>query len=186
MVKRLNDSIERPTTWNRVDRIGMLAISTSIEFGLMMAVVILASFFAMLISQSTLLQTGASLLAGIFLAAVFGYFFNGGPAMHLSGVALRRNRDKGPASRFRSMCRSLVAWFPWVVLISSLIFLIFYQLNNDPEVTNLTLENSDITLPVLLIALIPGLLVMLGILAAILNPSRGVPDYLVGTRLMRK
>ena len=186
MVNRLNDSIERPTTWNWVDRIGMLAISTSLEFGLLMTVVFVASFFVMLASQSTMLQTVASSLAGIFLVASYGYFFNGGPAMHLSGIALRRHRDKAPASRFRSMIRSLVAWSPWVVLISSLIFLMFYQLNNDPEVTNITRKSSDISLPVLLISLFPAMLVMAGILVAVLNPSRGLPDYLVGTRMMRK
>ncbi len=186
MVNRLNDSIERPTTWNWVDRIGMLAISTSLEFGLLMTVVFVASFFVMLVSQSTMLQTVVSSLAGLCLVATYGYFFNGGPAMHLSGIALRRSRDKAPASRFRSMCRSLVAWFPWVVLISMLIFLMFYQLNNDPEVINITAENSDITLPILLISLFPLLLVMVGILFAVLSPSRGLPDYLVGTRMMRK
>lgn len=186
LVGRLNQSIEKPTSWNWIDRIGMFAISLGLEFAVLTAVIFLTSFLVMSISGGTLLQTAIPSVAGLLVVAGYGYFFNGGPVMQLVGLSLRRNRDRTQASRLRSMCRSLVAWSPWVLLMSALIFVMFNQLNNDPKTLNVTPENSDITVPVLLFSLVPTTLIIAGCAMAIFNPPRGLPDFLVGTRLMRK
>ena len=185
LVTRLSDSQERPSTWNPVDRLGMMAISVGVELSLISAVIFIASYLVMLLDQSSLLQTLLSTAAGLVVVAASGYFLNGGLATHLSGVAVRRSRDKNQASRLKTMWRNIIAWSPWVVLMSLLMFLIFYQLHYDPEVTNVNSGNSDIVVPLILLSLIPCFFIAIGTILAIFNPRRGLQDFLVGTRLMR-
>ncbi len=183
---RLNETAERPSTWNWVDRIGMLAISTGLEFSLITAFVFASGFLVMQFNQNAIMQTIVLSLVGLILVAFCGFIFCGGPAMHLSGISLRRNRDRIPASRIRSMIRSVIAWFPWLLLISISVFVAFYQLNTDPSAVKITLENSTVAGAATLACIVPALLIMVGMLVAIINPPRGLPDYLAGTRLMRK
>ncbi len=185
-VTRLNELIELPSTWNSLDRTGLLAISCGLELPLLTAAVFVTSFFLMMTGLSTTAQATLAAVAGLGTAAAFGFFFNGGPAMHLSSVSLRRNATKEVASRFRSVFRSLLAWLPWIALLTAFVVLIFHQSKTDPEVLHVTPDHSPVFGYILLFSLLPFGLIMLGVMVALLYPPRGLPDFLAGTRLMRK
>ncbi len=185
LVGELNETIEKQSSWNWIDRAGMLAISFGIEFSFMSSLVFIGSF---LLSGLPLLpQTALTATIGFLIVGGYGFFADGGPAMRLTNVSLRNQRDKKPAARWLATLRSLIAWSPWVALMTGLMYLIYFNFaSNDGKPVDL--DSID---PAVVIGLLAGfsfvsLVAFGGMLLAVLNPSRGIPDFLLGTRLMRK
>ena len=182
----LNEFSEKPTTWNVLDRIGMLAISLGLEFSPISAVMFTAGVLMLPMELDAPLMVLLLALSGMIVAVVYGLFFRGGPAMRLTGVELRRSKTGGPANKLQAAIRSIVAWLPWIFILALILYPVVHKLQEDPTVSNISLENSDLLGPALLISLIPLAIGLFGMLAAALNPPRGIPDWVVGTRLMRK
>ncbi len=182
---QLADMAELPSTWKWDDRIGMLAISLGIEQSFISAALFICGFVAVVLNFSTGMASAISVAGGFLVAAAFGFLFFGGPAIHLSGISVRRNRDLRPASRRRCCLRSVIAWAPWISFLSLFIYLLFHQINTDPSNLQNPLENSPLFLMFLLMSLILGAIILFGVLVAVVYPPRSVPDFLADTRLMR-
>ena len=181
LVTELNETIERQSSWNWIDRAGMLGISFGIEFSILSSAIFIVGF---VFSGLPLIpQAIIAMLFGLVAAAASGYFFNGGPAMQLTGVLLRNNADKQPASKIRAMVRSVIAWLPWVWLVTLFLVLTYAIKNSGEDV----IEKEPLKyLPFILSGFFVALLGFVSCFCAVINPARGLPDLIVRTRLMRK
>lgn len=187
LVTRMNEMVEKPSSWNSVDRIGMTAISLGCEYSIIMSSVLLASFLAILTNIPPVYQSAITFAGGCLVVGLMAYFFQGGPALRLCGVSVRRNKDKSPASRIRATLRAIIGWMPWILMLAALMFIIFQLKETNVEVdSNIKMSDQDFGIPVAITASAAFLVAGLGTLVAILNPARGLQDMLTGTRLMRK
>jgi hypothetical protein len=184
--KQLAEMAERPSSWRWDDRLGMFAMSMSIELSVFSVTMIV---FGLLALTLQLEMFGAFLLlflCGAVVVGLAGYAFHGGIAAYLSGVSVRLNRDRTAASRFTCGLRSIIAWTPWITLISIGISFLLNQIQIDPLSLEHGIEDAPL-FPAVVVGIMASFSVMaVGILAAILFPPRGIPDFLCGTRLMRK
>ena len=106
--------------------------------------------------------------------------------MQISGVELRKKSDKGPATKLQMVLRSLFAWLPWVFATTIILYPVVMKFKEDPKVTQVNFDNSDLLGAAILLSLVPIGIGLLGALAAAWNPPRGIPDWITSTRLMRK
>ena len=152
-----------------------------------MSSVLLASFLAILTNIPPVYQSAITFAGGCLVVGLMAYFFQGGPALRLCGVSVRRNKDKSPASRIRATLRAIIGWMPWILMLAALMFIIFQLKETNVEVdSNIKMSDQDFGIPVAITASAAFLVAGLGTLVAILNPARGLQDMLTGTRLMRK
>jgi hypothetical protein len=128
---------------------------------------------------------------GSVLAIVMGAALGGGPVFHITGVLVRRNRTLEPASPLRCAVRNWITWLPFILAIACLaVFLEFVIKPDMMTVEQPRFEFSGLNDPwvigALLLALPTMMIMTLAPIYAILRPSRGIPDVLAGTRLIRK
>jgi hypothetical protein len=183
---QLTEMADRPSSWRWDDRLGMIAMSISIELSVFSVTMIV---FGLLALTLQLEMFGAFLLlffCGAVVAGLAGYVFHGGIAAYLSGVSIRLNGDRTAASRIKCGLRSIMAWIPWITLTSAGISFLLNQIQNDPLSLEHGIENAPLFPAVVGGILVSFSVMAVGILAAILFPPRGIPDFLCGTRLMRK
>ena len=187
LVNRLNDMMEHPSSWNLVDRMGMLAISVGMEYALVVSSVFLAGFLLAQTNLTTITQYGLNLAAGCAAIGIMAFATHGGLAIRLSGVSVRRSRDKSEASRLRSALRAIIGWLPWTALLAMTMYVIFHAQQQPADSTfemDMSIKPID---PVYGLSVFACFVVFgLGLLVTIFNPPRGLQDFAAGTRLMRK
>lgn len=181
LVGQLNETVEKQASWNRIDRAGMMAISLAIELSILSSTIFVAGFLGSWLPP--IWQTLIAALASLGVMAALAWFMDGGLAMRLTGVSLRDVHDKTPASRLRLTVRSIIAWLPWAIQMSLLLMAMFAVKETDQEF--FAQDMSNFLVPIFA-AMIASLIGIAGACFAVINPRRGIPDFLVGTQLMRK
>ena len=130
-----------------------------------------------------LAQATIASIAGLGGVCALAWFMDGGVAMRLSGVSVRNISDKKPASRLRLLARTLIAWLPWAIQMSLLLMAMFAITESGKEF----LEQDMLMFLVPIFVATAASLIGIGCaFLAVINPRRGIPDFLVGTQLMRK
>lgn len=191
--KRLGDLGDQLSDWRWDDRLGVLAISIGIEYATASSIAIsIALAVAYLFEIGVVPIAGLMLGIGSLAAILLGAVFSGGPIFRLTGVLVRRNRTLEPASRFRCAFRNWITWLPFVLCMACLASM--FELIFTPELIanpKSNIELSDTKDPVLAGSLLLASLVLimftiLGAIYSIIMPSRGLPDLIARTRLIRK
>jgi hypothetical protein len=183
---RLTEAIERPSSWNMVDRVGLLAVAMCLELPIIVSSVFISGFALIWLKSNAVNPAAMAGIVGCLLAAILGWIGPGGPALQLNGTSLRRHRDKKQASCFRGSIRGLLTWSPWIAAATIGLAAIQEKLLNNPTVLQVNFNNSAVLNQSLPWLLLIGFLILAGLAVAVINPHRGLPDYLTGTRLMRK
>ena len=183
LVSKLNESIDQRTTWNWIDRAGMSAITFGVEFSFLFFLVF--SFSFLVGSFGFPIQICLTVVSAYAIVGAYGFFFNGGPAMRLSNVLLCSHASKKRVSAMMASVRNAIAWTP-TILILGMGFAMIYGGQKEATLIGVDFTDSSThTWGWLLLFLM--LLAVFGFMFfAILNPRRGVPEYVTGTRLMRK
>jgi len=174
MLREMGDSDSRGMTWD--ERFGLLAISATLEWAflnLAATISLMALFIATTLSPD---QLAFSILPLLFaMPLVSGYFFHGGAVFAFAGVSLRRLNGE-PASRTRSVFRTVLAWTPACLSSAALAALLTISVVKAP-----TEPENWVILIIAWIAL--GLLHLVGAAYAVLSPKRNLPDFVTGTYL---
>ena len=173
-LREMGDSDSRGMTWD--ERFGLLAISATLEWAflnLAATISLMALFIATTLSPD---QLAFSILPLLFaMPLVSGYFFHGGAVFAFAGVRLRRLNGE-PASRTRSVFRTVLAWTPACLSSAALAALLTISVVKAP-----TEPENWVILIIAWIAL--GLLHLVGAAYAVLSPKRNLPDFVTGTYL---
>jgi hypothetical protein len=121
-------------------------------------------------------------LVGGLATFMFGYCFNGGIALRISEVAVLRQKNLRPASKWQCGARNAFACLPFVLFASwgTLLITSASTFEMEPQI-----KVGLMLLGQLLILLLCGC-IGLNILLSLLNPARNMIDYLTGTRLSRQ
>ena len=190
--KRLGELADQPSAWSWDDRVGVIAISTGLEYGtassLGTTLAIAVAYFA----DFTLPQIGMlTFLIGSLIVFLTGGIFRGGPIFQLTGVMVRRNKTLEPATWIRCAIRNWVAWIPFILFITWIAIIAEFFI--DPRFmtgSQTSFDMNELRDPWLigstLMMLPAGLAMVLGPVYSILKPSRGIQDVIAGTRLIRK
>lgn len=191
--KRLGDLADHPSAWRWDDRLGVLAISTGTEYATAFSVGPTIAFLVAYFFDIGAVSIAALMLAiGSAVAIMLGAIFSGGPIFRLTGVLVRRNKTLEPASRLRCAFRNWVTWLPPILFMTCLA--VVFELLMTPALIasqKRNFELNDIQEPVLIGCLILAclmlvLLTVIGAIYSIIMPSRGLPDLIARTRLIRK
>ena len=131
---------------------------------------------------------------GLIVPTILGYLFRGGPVFHWMGVQVC-NAKGLPASKLVCAIRAAISWLPLVSLIGFMYFSMLiqeYQNNaaKHVEQTNSlvahTMENPQLIGIISLAVLLFFGASIVGLLVAILSPTRGLVDWALRTRLLPK
>ncbi len=186
---------DRPSHWQWDDRLGLLAVSFGSELPIYATTVFVGGFLLIGLLAGSPQQMGPALLClGSAVAFLSGYLFDGGLAMRFSGIQVCRKGVRYAASKLRCGIRSVFVWLPFVAFVVALVLLIQLEFMKQGERTdglNIHLSTAgngtSMQSVYVLLCLIPcGLLIVIGIVWALLRPSRAIPDLLAGTELIRK
>ncbi len=177
----LRESSDMPSKWTWDDRAAVMASTLGIELVAMytssvIASILLAWLIPAFLVKGLILVTFLTFGAFIWLA----YHFQGGPVYHITDVELR-TRDMKRASRLRCAIRSAIVWLPIAVVCFALVLQI--RISTQPS-----LDPPSIVFMVGLglSAIVASTAVLVGALFALVNPMRGIQDFIVGTVLVRK
>ena len=97
----MNGMAEKVVSWTRIDRIGMLAMTLGFEFSVYNALLFSFVYIDMLLDLNEVVATVVSLATCMGIAYGFGHFLNGGIAIRLLNLSLRKFKD--------SSCRAAMA-----------------------------------------------------------------------------
>lgn len=186
VIEEMNSMAERIVSWTRIDRIGMLAMTFGFEFGVYNALMFAFAYLLMLFDFSVLTSTIVSLLGCVLLTFGAGYISNGGIAIRLMNMALRRFKDSAAAPQWQCGLRNMTAWLPWSFAFGCLLLILFHQSHKDPSVMTINASTSQVAFASLLFSLIPTAIGLAGIIFALYDVRRGLPDRITGTVLMRR
>ena len=178
----LSESADRPANWNWDDRLGVLAVAGGIEVASIFLLVNVVGMACFTIAFHWLSLLVVPMLIGGLATFMFGYCFNGGLALRLSEVAVLRQKDLQPASKWRCGARNALACLPFVLFASwgAMIITSMSTFEIEPRI-----KVGLMLLGNLLILLLCGC-IGLNIIISLLNPARNMIDYLAGTRLSRQ
>ena len=181
---------EKPSTWNWDDRVGMFAVTIGLELSIISAFIFVSGFLGVALRLPAWLSAVFGTVGGLGLAGALSYLLTGGLAVRASGVAVCRNKDFRPASRFRCAIRGTVAWLPWTLMMASFVYLFAVGAASEQiEIVNnsarIDADNSVIPYA-LLLALLMFVVACFGTVWAVFNPARNGQDVVAGTRLLRK
>ncbi len=191
-LKRISQQLDamedRPSVWRWDDRLGVAAATYGVEYSTLFSLTLIGSLIASFLPEFGGMSLGVatfSILSVLILLA--GYLFRGGPAFRFTGVSVRNNRTKAPASAIRCAVRNWVSWLPAVALLTTLALLTDIGVKMNQQASqSLETELSPLLIG-LLLSLFPLLFVIVGGFAfSIFRPSRGLADLICGTRLIRK
>lgn len=190
--QRLGELADQPSAWRWDDRLGVLAISAGVEYAAASSIGPTMGLIVAYCWDFSMPMVGLLMFViGSVLAIVMGAALGGGPVFHITGVLVRRNRTLEPASPLRCAVRNWITWLPFILAIACLaVFLEFVIKPDMMTVEQPRFEFSGLNDPwvigALLLALPTMMIMTLAPIYAILRPSRGIPDVLAGTRLIRK
>ncbi|MEM7455484.1 MAG: protein kinase [Planctomycetota bacterium] len=183
--RHLAQLADRPSSWSWDDRLGLLSIALGIELPLFMFFVSLSGFLLRSrFTESPITLALTVLFSGLAIAFAGGWIVKGSIATRFSDVMLRNRRGLKPASGFQCGLRAVVTWLPFLLIMVSMFCSMQMQ---DSQMTETV---GGIPGPLLaafmMMAILPlMLLIAFGALWALLNPSRGLPDLISFTRIVR-
>ncbi len=197
--RQLAEFADRPSNWKWDDRLGLLAVAFGSELPIYIASVFLVGFLVTRFSEPSPLWFGTGVAAAVAaLAFGLGFIFNGGPAIRLSGIQVCRPKSQVPASKIRGGMRNLIVWLPFISLFVMLLVLMQVSIMNIEPGDSVVVQNNNVSisrsgpaevglLVTLLLCSLPViLLILIGVIWTLIRPSRGLPDLVVGTELIRK
>ncbi|MFK7767866.1 MAG: protein kinase [Mariniblastus sp.] len=185
---RLGDLADEPSAWRWDDRLGVLAISSGLEFS---AVLCFGMFLGLacnyLFEMSSTFAAITIFITGSVASILLGIAFGGGPVFRLSGVMLRKNKTLEPASNIRSGFRTWISWFP-LILTTSAVTISFQQILLETKTTTIESPETDPAFVIISSLLFFGVVTVIFFAAiySVWRPSRGLADLISGTRLIRK
>ena len=179
-------------SWGWDDRLGVLAVSSSIEglFAYILSTILAFGIWS-LVEFEVVPLVSSLLLAMLFftclqaVAVVSGYVFNGGLSFWIANVEVRRS-DGRSASKWRMAIRNFVAWTP------GFLFLAFSASSIADSEARFEMANRMATQqPGFWITTnsFPGITSLLGLVVvacaiyAIARPTQGVQDLICQTRI---
>lgn len=175
-------------TWD--SRMGVLGVSIGVEgliYGLLATTIFMLFLFWVPVSATWSFL--AALICSSAVPAILGYAVRG-PVFRFMGIDLL-NLNGRLASRWRCAFRNLVAWFPFMLLCGCLVAIsgvaIAQMRGYDPpegSFYDTMLKNPKLMWGIVAAFLISAFSVAAGIVVAILNPKRGIPELLTATKLM--
>ena len=186
IVEQMNAMAEKIVSWTRIDRIGMLAMTFGFEFGVYNSLMFAIAYAFMLFNFSVTTSTAISLFASMLLTFGFGYFFHGGIAIRLMNMALRTFKGSVAAPQWQCGLRNMVAWLPWSFAFGSLLLILFHQSHEEPTLLQIDVSTSQVAVASIMFSLLPTAIALGGIIFAIYDVRRGIPDRIAGTVMMRR
>lgn len=174
-------------------RVGILGITVGFEF---MLYTIVSSFLYLLAFYLIPLPTPSRYFIGLALSLIIpvamGVIFSGGAIFHFMEVTVTSR--KGQRIGFlKQMSRSFLSWLPAMAGVGAWLVCIVAgngQMNGiEPEPGSLTAdfrEHLYIPVSAFLIILVTFFIQLVGVLIVLISPTRGLQDYLNGTRLLPK
>jgi uncharacterized RDD family membrane protein YckC len=186
--QRLGELADKPSAWRWDDRLGVLAVSSGIEFSTGISVLVIAALIGAFVFEMAWLPIALLTSCGASLAAlILGAVFGGGPVFRISGVLVRKNKTLEPASPFRCAVRNWFAWLPLIAMGTCLAVVIQQQLLLESQTQSNAMIDDKTVIIVCMLAFLPLMLVvMFGAIYSLLRPFRGLADVISGTRLIRK
>jgi hypothetical protein len=174
-------------------RVGILGITVGIEYLLytmISAFMYLLAFFVIPVPNPSRYFVGLAL--SLIAPVILGVIFRGGITFHFMGISISNNKGKR-VGYFRLITRSFLSWLPAVAATGAWMICIIggnVRMNaEEPEVGSLAADfvaNPMIALYALLIIAACILSQAAGVLISLVSPTRGLQDYLIGTRLLPK
>jgi len=175
-------------------RVGVLGITVGFEyllFTIVAAFLYLLAYFVIPIPNPS--RFFAGLILGLILPVALGVIFHGGFIFHLMGISVTNRRGK-QVGYFKLFVRSFLAWLPVIAATGTWMILIVgsehvYTPDIEPEPGSLAADmkaNPMIMFHATAISLFSFMAIAAGIFVSLISPTRGLQDYLVGTRLTPK
>ncbi|HMO15366.1 MAG TPA: protein kinase [Pirellulaceae bacterium] len=182
---------QRPfaTKWKSDDRLGSLAISAGLELSLLQIipfglVTVLSRFFPLSFSGFFVITTGAV----VCLTFAAGYWLRGGLVFSLLKIIVYNPRREQIASRLHCGIRNVVTW-SLVSFSYGLIAAWLATVNSRmtwSESTWVTKSSTFVDVIVPNLWSWPLMLFNLAAIFALINPSRGIQDFICRTKLIPK
>ncbi len=171
-------------------RLGVLGVSIGVEgliYGLLTTTIFMLFLFWVPVSATWSFL--AALICSSAIPAIMGCAVRS-PVFRFMGIDLV-NLNNRLASRWRCGFRNMVAWFPFMLLCGCLVAIsgvaIAQMRGYDPpegSFYDTMLKNPKLMWGIFAAFLISAAALAAGIVAAVLNPKRGIPEILTGTKLM--
>ena len=189
-ISDLNQFADRASTWNWDDRLGVLAITSGFELGLMSALICFSGLACIALNFQFLAIFLTTATTGSLAAYLLGYYFRGGPAFQIADVAVLRSQTFQAASRTRSAIRNWLAWLP-LILAGSVFFFWTLEMMEQTFADSQGMQRDPSDSAPFAILLLASFAMLsfttaLNLLVDLLSPARGITDFLTGTRLARK
>lgn len=177
----LRQSSDMPSKWTWDDRAAVLASTIGIELSAMYTASVIASILLAWLSPGFLVK--GLIVVGLAVMGAYiwlAYRFQGGPVFRLADVELR-TKDMKKASRIRCAIRAAIVWTPIAIICFALALQI--RLSTQPS-----LEPPSVAFMLTLgfTSILATALVGINGFLAVVNPMRGIQDFVVGTVLVRK
>ena len=80
----------------------------------------------------------------------------------------------------------MVAWLPWSFAFGSLLLILFHQSHEEPTLLQIDVSTSQVAVASIMFSLLPTAIALGGIIFAIYDVRRGIPDRIAGTVMMRR
>ncbi len=184
-VDRLRQAVKTPSRLRWDDRLGLLSISMFAELSLYVTAISLIATMPMLLPEGIsliwTLGVPATVLASVPI--FLGAYLNGGPVFRFARVRVLRQKDGRPAGRWRCAWRSFLAWFPFMAVMTVLIYvgLVMGNVTIDSDTSQ---EMAILALTIIAAVGLILLLFVVGLIVALISPRRGIQDLLAGTLLV--
>ncbi|MFK7817570.1 MAG: RDD family protein, partial [Planctomycetaceae bacterium] len=172
-IEQLSQLGHRPgrMTWD--ERLGAIAISFGIELTFVQTMSLVMAIVIHMLQPQVLIAVAIA----VALPLIVGFAFRGGPVFRLAGLEVRRHGR--PASAVRCAIRNLVAWVPITVGSALLMWFVGEMFHAEGQQTSAGTRAAFFG-----ITLVGMTIGLLGAVAAVLMPRRGVQDIVAGTELV--
>ncbi len=174
-------------------RVGILGITVGIEYllySIISSFIYLLAFFVIPVPNPSRYFIGLAL--GLIAPVFMGVIFHGGITFHFMGISVSNNKGK-QVGYLKLITRSFLSWLPVVAATGAWMICIIggnAQMGVvEPEVGSMAADfqaNPMIALYALVIILLCLMSQAAGVLISLISPTRGLQDYLIGTRLLPK
>jgi uncharacterized RDD family membrane protein YckC len=175
-------------------RVGVLGITVGFEYllySIISGLLFLLAYFVIPVPNPSRFFLG--LLMGLVTPVALGVIFHGGIIFHLMGISVTNQKGK-QVGVLKLVARSFLSWLPVVAATGAFMILTIGSENVhspdiEPELGSLAADikaNPMIVIYSLLIAITSAFAICAGILISLFSPTRGLQDYLLGTRLTPK
>ncbi len=182
--QRLAELAELPAAWRWDDRAGILAVTMGLEMSILMTLLGSMAMLLPLLLPSVIVCSLLTFGLGSALVLLLGGLTRGGPVFRFSGVLVRRDQSLAPASALRCAVRNWVAWLPILIGLTSFAVMMAEVI----RMAHLGVEEQmNLSVLVSLLLWLPlAAITVFGGIYSIARPSRGLQDWICGTRLIRK